>query len=85
MNPFTALSLAVLISVTMPLTSAAQDTAATNTAGKSPMITKKNPDGTFTVRKEPAKGQAKDPKAKKGLVIPAQVVVPIFLVPENRQ
>ena len=84
MNPFTALSLAVLISATMPLTSAAQDTAATNTAGKSPMITK-NPDGTFTIRKEPAKGQAKDPKVKKGLVIPAQVVVPIFLVPEKRQ
>ncbi len=84
MNRFTALSLAVLISATMPLTSAAQDTASMNTAGKASMITK-NPDGTFTVRKEPAKGHTKDPKAKKGLVIPAQVVVPIFLVPEKRQ
>ncbi|MGA7950832.1 MAG: hypothetical protein WCA45_11840 [Thiobacillaceae bacterium] len=84
MNPFTALSLAVLISATMLLTSAAQDTTSTNTAGKPPMVTK-NPDGTFTVRKEPAKGQAKDPKAKEGLVIPAQVVVPIFLVPEKKQ
>jgi hypothetical protein len=84
MNPFTALSLAVLISATMPLTSAAQDTAATNTAIKPPMVTK-NPDGTFTVRKEPSKGGDKDPKAKKGLVIPAQVVVPIFRGPEKRQ
>jgi hypothetical protein len=42
-----------------------------------PMITH-NPDGTFTIRKEPSKEDAKDVKAKKGLVIPAQVVVPII-------
>jgi hypothetical protein len=42
-----------------------------------------NPDGTFTVRKEPSKGDSKDSKGKNGLVIPAQVVVPIFLSPRK--
>jgi hypothetical protein len=44
---------------------------------KPPMIVK-NPDGTFTVQKEPPKGEAQDAKAKNGLVIPPQVVVPIM-------
>jgi hypothetical protein len=42
-----------------------------------PMITK-NPDGTFTVQKEPRNGNSKDAKAKQGLVIPPQVVVPMI-------
>jgi hypothetical protein len=37
-----------------------------------------NPDGTFTVQKAPPKEGADDAKAKKGLVIPPQVVVPII-------
>jgi hypothetical protein len=37
-----------------------------------------NPDGTFTIQKAPPKEAAKDPKAKKGLVIPPQVVVPLI-------
>ena len=44
---------------------------------KQPPMIVQNPDGTFTVQKEPAK-PAKDTKAKKGLVIPPQVVVPII-------
>jgi hypothetical protein len=36
-----------------------------------------NPDGTFTVQKEPSNRNSKDAKAKEGLVIPPQVVVPI--------
>jgi len=43
-----------------------------------------NPDGTFTVQKEPPKAGAKDSKAKEGLVIPPQVVVPIIPAPEKR-
>jgi len=43
---------------------------------KPPMIIH-NPDGTFTIQKAPSKEQAKDAKAKTGLVIPPQVVVPI--------
>jgi hypothetical protein len=43
-----------------------------------------NPDGTFTVQKVPSKEQAKD-AAKKGLVIPPQVVVPIIPVREKRK
>jgi hypothetical protein len=43
-----------------------------------------NPDGTFTIQKEPRKAGAKDSKAKNGLVIPPQVVVPIIPAPEKR-
>ena len=56
-----------------------------NTASteKPPMIIP-NPDGTFTVQKVPSKGAAKDVKVKKGLVIPAQVVVPLIRTPEKK-
>jgi hypothetical protein len=49
---------------------------------KRPMVIQ-NPDGTITVQKEPPK-PAKDTKAQKGLVIPAQVIVPITPAPEKR-
>jgi hypothetical protein len=49
----------------------------------SPMITA-NPDGTFTVRKTPPNGISKDAKTHNGLVIPAQVVAPIFSSPEGK-
>jgi hypothetical protein len=61
---------------------AVTDTAPANSASKPPMVTH-NHDGTFTVRKEPSKGTATDGKFEKGLVIPAQVVVPITLTPEK--
>jgi len=44
--------------------------------GTPPMIIH-NPDGTFTIQKAPPKGGTKG-TAKKGLVIPAQVVIPII-------
>jgi hypothetical protein len=43
-----------------------------------PLVVIHNPDGTFTVQKVPSKDSAKDPNAKKGLVIPPQVVVPLI-------
>jgi hypothetical protein len=43
---------------------------------RAPLMVIHNPDGTFTVQKVPSREQAKD-AAKKGLVIPPQVVVPI--------
>jgi hypothetical protein len=44
-----------------------------------------NADGTFTAQKEPPKKQtAKNAKAKKGLVIPPQVVVPEIRSAERR-
>jgi len=43
-----------------------------------------NPDGTFTVQKAPPKDGTKG-TAKKGLVIPPQVVVPIAAPPEKRK
>ena len=50
---------------------------------KAPPMIVHNPDGTFTVQKAPPQA-AKDPKAKKGLVIPPQVVVPIAALPQKR-
>ena len=60
------------VSAAMFFTSAAQADSASK-----PMITH-NPDGTFTVQKEPRNGNAKEAKAKEGLVIPPQVVVPLI-------
>ena len=48
-------------------------------------IIKHNPDGTFTVRKEPRHGDAKDSKAKEGLVISPQVVVPLIPALNKKQ
>ena len=51
---------------------------------KQPPMIVHNPDGTFTIQKPPAK-TAKDAKAKSGLVIPPQVVVPFIAAPEKRK
>lgn len=67
-----------LLSAAMLFTSAAQ----AYPTGK-PMITH-NPDGTFTVQKEPQNGNPKDARHKRGLVIPPQVVTPIFSTPDKK-
>jgi hypothetical protein len=59
------------------------DKSCTNSAGR-PMVTP-NPDGTFTVRKEPPIGNSKVTEAQSGLVILPQVVIPIFLSPEKKR
>jgi hypothetical protein len=51
---------------------------------KPPSMIVHNPDGTFTVRKEPA-SSTKDTRAENGLVIPAQVVVPIISDRKHRE
>jgi hypothetical protein len=56
--------------------------AATSISANKPMITK-NPDGTFTIHKEPRNGNSKDAKVKEGFVIPPQVVVPIIPTPKR--
>jgi hypothetical protein len=44
-----------------------------------------NPDGTFTIQLVPTKEQeAESPKAKQGLIIPPQVVVPEIPAAERR-
>ena len=58
------------------------DGASSHSASK-PMITH-NPDGTFTIQKGPPAGNSPDAKATEGLVIPAQVVVPIIPTPEKK-
>jgi len=75
-------SLAVVMGADNPQATkpAVSDAASTD---KPPMIVH-NPDGTFTIQKEPRKAGAKDSKAKNGLVIPPQVVVPIIPAPEKR-
>jgi len=60
---------------------AQDDAASTN---KRPMVIQ-DPDGTITVQKESPKEGAKNTKAKKGLVIPPQVVVPIVTTPRRRK
>ena len=68
----------------------ADDSQATKAASgnasisKPPMIIQ-NPDGTFTIQKAPPREASKDPNAKKGLVIPPQVVVPIIPARERRK
>lgn len=64
-------------------TPAATDTAPTDFAGKPPFITD-NPDGTFTIQKQPSKGGTKNTKDK-GLVIPPQVVVPLIPAPKDKR
>jgi hypothetical protein len=56
----------------------------TTTSAEKLMVTQ-NPDGTFTVQKEPRNGNSKAAEPKKGLVIPSQVVVPLAPVPEKRR
>jgi hypothetical protein len=56
----------------------------TPTPVKQPPMIVHNPDGTFTIKKEPAT-LTNDTKSQKGLVIPAQVVVPIIPAPEKRK
>lgn len=66
----------------------ADDPQATKPVGQAasatmpPMIVR-NPDGTFTIQKSSSK-DAKQPKEKKGLVIPPQVVVPLVPAREKR-
>jgi hypothetical protein len=78
MLPFRLARVSWFLSAAMLFTSAAQADSASK-----PMITH-NPDGTFTVQKEPRKGSSKNAKAKGGLVIPPQVVTPIFSTPEKK-
>jgi hypothetical protein len=43
-----------------------------------------NPDGTFTIQKEPPNWTAKDSKAGNGLAIPPQIVVPVVPATEKK-
>jgi hypothetical protein len=61
-----------------PPKSAVSDDASTSSVSR-PMVIQ-NPDGTFTVQKEPPNGNSKDVTDKEGLEIPPQVVVPIVPV-----
>jgi hypothetical protein len=51
---------------------------------KKPPLVVQNPDGTLTIQKEPSKSDADNGDAKKGLVIPPQVIAPTALPPEKR-
>ena len=53
-----------------------------NSASQPPLITR-NPDGTFTVQKQPPKEGTKD-AVQSGLVIKPQVIVPEFPRPESK-
>ena len=84
--PPSACASAVVVMVAndpQPPKSAVPDGASTNSASK-PMIIQ-NPDGTFTIQREPPNGNSKDANVTKGLIIPPQVVVPIIPPPEKKQ
>jgi hypothetical protein len=72
---------AVVMGADDPQATKAIDTASPE---KPPFIIQ-NPDGTFTIQKAPPKAGAEDAKAKKGLVIPPQVVVPMIPTREKRK
>ncbi len=78
MLPFRLTCLSWFLSASLLFSSSAQADCASK-----PMVTH-NPDGTFTIQKEPRKGNCKDAKFKKELVIPPQVVTPIFSTPEKK-
>ncbi|HWB85613.1 MAG TPA: hypothetical protein VG675_15820 [Bryobacteraceae bacterium] len=79
--------LAVFIAGGVPLAASGADPTAKKaakdaaSATKPPMVVHNN-DGTFTIQKN--SGEATSAKAKKGLVIPPQVVVPIFCRPVSK-
>ena len=58
-------------------------TGSTTATNKTPLVVQ-NPDGSITIQKEPAKTAGTDPKAKKGLVIHPQVIVPTAPAPEKK-
>jgi hypothetical protein len=76
MPSFRFARLSWFVSATMLFTSAAHADSASKL-----MITN-NPDGTFTIQKEPPKDATGD---YKGLVIPPQVVMPFVRLPEKKQ
>ena len=61
----------------------ANEPAPPQSAGQPPFITH-NPDGTFTIQKQPSKKAAKGAKDK-GLVIPPQTIVPFATAPKTKQ
>ena len=89
MSRFNGVLVAALLSAAVPFASAvavmaaddppppksAGPAALSSKAATKPMIIQ-NPDGTFTVQKEPPDGTSKESKVQNGLVIPPQVVVP---------
>jgi hypothetical protein len=77
----TCASAAVAADASQPSKSAPSQ-AAPSSSGK-PVITPK-PDGTFSIHNEPRNGASKTAKAKGGLVIPPQIVTPIFSAPEKK-
>ncbi len=94
MGPFSRVSVAAFLSAVMPLASAvppiaaddpppakpAAPAGAASSSVSKPMIVD-NPDGTFTVQRAPAREEKG--AARKGLVIPPQVVVPELRPPPS--
>ena len=60
----------------------AREATSSGSVTGSPMIIR-NPDGTFTIRKQPPKGTT-EADQQQGLTIPPQVVVPFVRLPANK-
>jgi hypothetical protein len=81
---------ALLAACAVPAAMGADDPQATKRVGAPasptmPLMVVHNSDGTFTIQKAAPKEAAKEPKAKQGLVIPPQVVVPMIPAHEKRK
>lgn len=76
------LAILVLVATSCTYRSKASSRQETVPPAKPPMIVH-NPDGTFTVQKEPTKKQEEAAKSRNGLVIPPQIVVPFTLAPNS--
>jgi len=85
MNQFNGVLAVILLSAAMPFANAvgvkaADDPEPPKSAGPAAPSAKpfiiNNPDGTFTIQKEPPDGTSKKSEVRDGLVIPPQIVVP---------
>lgn len=76
-----ASSVAVMAADNPPPPKSAAPAGASDKSASKPMIIQ-NPDGTFTIQKEPPDGTSKVPN---GLVIPPQIVVPIVPAIEKKR
>jgi hypothetical protein len=61
----------------------APKSAVSDMTSEPPMVID-NSDGTITVQKEPPIEHTKDGKAKMGLVVPPQIVVPVIQTPKEQ-
>jgi hypothetical protein len=74
--PIASLAIVAFLVAAPPVPHGSAAAPVTADSASEPMITD-NADGSFTIQKEPRRGTGKESEVSNGLVIPAQVVVPL--------